>query len=281
MLYGVAQFSTDYSIRIDELARAAEARGFESLWVPEHTHIPTSRRSPWPGGPNLPKEYSHTVDPFVGLAMAAAVTTRLKIGTGICLLVERDPITTAKEVASLDYLSNGRFLFGIGGGWNVEEMDHHGTAFRPRWKVLRERIEAMKQIWTADEAEYHGEHVHFDPIWSWPKPVQKPHPPILLGGHGPKALERVVRYCDGWLPIGVRAGDLVTEIRALHTLAKERGRDPRSLSVSVYGAPGDPDQVRQMRDAGVDRALFVLPPAPADKVLPLLDRYAEVARQVA
>jgi probable F420-dependent oxidoreductase len=280
MWCGIVQFSTDYSIRIDDLARAAEERSFESLWVPEHTHIPTSRRSPWPGGPNLPKEYSHTVDPFVGLAMAAAVTTRLRIGTGICLLVERDPITTAKEVASLDYLSNGRFLFGIGGGWNAEEMGHHGTPFTARWKVLRERVEAMKAIWGADEAQYSGEHVRFEPIWSWPKPVQKPHPPILLGGHGPKALERVVRYCDGWFPIGVRAGDLAVEITALRQLARDRGRDPRTISITIYGAPGDADEVRRLRDLGVDRVVFALPSAPADKVLPLLDRYAEVARQV-
>lgn len=280
MWFGITQFSTDYTIRIDDLARAAEERGFESLWVPEHTHIPTARRSPWPGGPDLPKEYWHTVDPFVGLAMAAAVTKRLKIGTGICLLIERDPITTAKEVASLDYLSRGRVLFGIGGGWNAEEMEHHGTAFRTRWKVLRERVEAMKQIWTQDEAQYAGEHVKFDALWSWPKPVQKPHPPILLGGHGPKAIERVVRYCDGWLPIGIRAGDLPPQIQALHALAREKGRDPKSLSVTVYGAPGDGDEAKRLRDAGVDRVLFALPPVGTEKSMALLDRYTTVMRQL-
>src|SRR5882724_3682654 len=208
MHFGVVMFPTDYAMRVDDLARAVEARGFESLWFPEHTHIPVSRRSPWPGGPTLPKEYWHTHDLFVALAMATAVTTTLKVGSGICLLVERDPITTAKEVASLDFLSRGRVLFGIGGGWNAEEMEDHGTDFKQRWRVLRERVLAMKRIWTEDEAAFEGDFVRFEPLWSWPKPVQKPHPPILLGGHGPRALARVVDYCDGWLPISVRAGDL-------------------------------------------------------------------------
>ena len=280
MWYGISQFSTDYTIRIDRLAREAEARDFESLWVPEHTHIPTSRRSPWPGGPDLPKEYWHTVDPFVALAMAAAVTTKLRVGTGICLLIERDPITTAKEVASLDFLSNGRVLFGIGGGWNAEEMEHHGTAFGTRWKLLRERVEAMKRIWTEDEPEYHGELVRFDRLWAWPKPAQKPHPPIYLGGHGPQALKRVVRYCDGWLPIGVRAGDLFAGIEELRRMARDAGRDPRSIGVTVYGVPADAEFLRRVRDAGVERVLFSLPPAAEDRVLPLLDRYAAVAREV-
>ena len=197
MHFGLTMFQADYAMRVDDLAREAEARGFTSLWLPEHTHIPVSRRSPWPGGGELPKEYCHTHDLFVALATAAAVTRTLKVCSGICLLVERDPITTAKEVASLDALSNGRVMFGIGGGWNAEEMENHGTNFKTRWKLLRERVEAMKKVWTDDEAEYHGEFVNFDPIWSWPKPVQKPHPPIFLGGHGPKALQRVVDYCDG------------------------------------------------------------------------------------
>src|SRR6476660_6994626 len=190
MHIGVLMFPTDYAVPPDELARAAEARGFESLWFPDHTPTPTSRRSPWPGGPNLPKEYWHTHDLFVALATAAAVTTRLKVGSGICLLVERDPIITAKEVASVDALSRGRMLFGIGGGWNAEEMEDHGTDFRARWKLLRERVLAMKRIWTEDEPSFEGEFVRFGPMWSWPKPVQKPHPQVLLGGHGPRALRR-------------------------------------------------------------------------------------------
>ena len=201
MKYGVYQFSTDYAMRADDLARAVEERGFESLFVPEHTHIPVSRKSPGPVGPNLPREYWHTLDPFVTLAAAAAVTSRLKLGTGICLVIERDPITLAKEVASLDHLSRGRVLFGIGGGWNAEEMEHHGTDFGARWKVLRERIAAMKEIWTKDEAEYHGKFVSFDKIWSYPKPVQKPYPPILMGGSGPNARQRAADFDGHWMPI--------------------------------------------------------------------------------
>jgi probable F420-dependent oxidoreductase len=278
MLFGVQMFPTHYAIRPDVLAREAEARGFESVWFPEHTHIPTSRRSPWPGGPVLPKEYSHTHDLFVSLTIAAAVTTRIKVASGICLLVERDPIVTAKEVASLDFLSGGRVLFGIGAGWNAEEMEHHGTAFRTRWKLLKERVLAMKQIWTNEEASYEGEFVRFDPIWSWPKPAQHPHPPVILGAHGPKALERVIDYCEGWIPIGVRAGDLSAEIATLRRLATEKGRDPASISVNVYGTPADADQLERLRDAAVTRAIFALPPAGPEKVLSLLDRYAEAAR---
>ena len=278
MDFGVAMFPTDYAIRVDELARATEERGFESIWFPEHTHIPASRRSPWPGGPNLPKEYWHTVDLFVALSTAAAVTTKLKVASGICLLVERDPITTAKEVASVDHLSRGRVIFGIGGGWNAEEMGHHGTPFKERWKILRERVAAMKRIWTEEEAAFDGTFVKFEPIWSYPKPVQKPHPPIVLGAHGPLAIKRVVDYCDGWIPIGVRAGDLKASIAELHGAAREKGRDPRSISISLYGAPGDPDALRELGDAGVTRAIFVLPPKGPDDVLPLLDRYAGAMR---
>lgn len=280
MDFGIGMFATDYAIRIDDLARAAEERGFESLWVPEHTHIPTSRRSPWPGGPELPEEYRHTLDPFVALATAAAVTQRLKIGTGICLLVERDPITTAKEIASLDLLSRGRFLFGIGAGWNAEEMAHHGTTFRTRWRLLRERVLAMKRIWTEDAASYEGEFTRFEPIWSWPKPVQRPHPPIYLGGHGPKTLARVVDYCDGWFPISVRAGDLEAGILSLRHLAEAKGRDPRSIAISLYGAPAQPEALARLAAAGVGRVVFLVPPASADAVLPLLDRYAGVMRAV-
>ena len=195
---GLCIFATDYAIRIDELARAAEDRGYESLFVPEHTHIPTSRRTPFPGGSELPREYSHTYDPFVSLMAAAAATRRLKVGTGICLIIERDTIVTAKEVASLDALSDGRFLFGIGGGWNAEEMENHGTVYRTRFARLREQVLAMKEIWTKDEASFHGEHVNFDPIWAWPKPAQKPHPPVLLGGESGHTIQRVVDFCEGW-----------------------------------------------------------------------------------
>ncbi len=278
MKFGVSMFDTDYAIRIDELARAAEERGFESLWIPEHTHIPKSRRSPWPGGPNLPKEYWHTYDPFVALAMAAAVTTRLKVGTGICLVIERDPITLAKEVASLDFLSNGRFIFGIGGGWNAEEMENHGTDFKKRWRILKERILAMKEIWTKDEPEFHGEFVNFDPIWAYPKPVQKPHPPILLGVNMPNGRQRVVEFCDGWLPLAVRAGDLAAGIADLRQRAEKAGRDPRSVAVTVYGAKAEEGLVREYEKAGAERAVFGLPPAGREAVLPLLDQYAKLVQ---
>ena len=280
MDFGIAMFATDYAVRPDDLARAVEERGFESVWFPEHTHIPASRKSPWPGGADLPKEYWHTHDLFVALAMAAGATTRLKVGSGICLVIERDPITLAKEVATLDVLSNGRFLFGIGGGWNAEEMANHGTDFTRRWRLLRERIEAMKAIWRDDNAEYHGELVSFDPIWSWPKPAQKPHPPIYLGGHGPKALQRVVRYCAGWLPIPIRAGALLDEIKQLHALASAAGRDPRSIAITLYGVPGDADTLRGYAAAGVERGIFTLPSAGRDALLPLLDRYGKVAADV-
>lgn len=274
MHFGIVMFPADYAIRPDDLARECEARGFESLFFPEHTHIPASRRTPWPGGADLPKEYSHTVDPFVGLSMAAAVTTKLKVGTGICLVIERDTITLAKEVASLDFLSGGRFLFGIGGGWNVEEMAHHGTQFKTRWKKLREQIAAMKRIWSEDAAEFHGELVDFEPIWSWPKPVQKPNPPILLGGHSPQVLQRVIDYCDGWMPIGIRAAQLLDDIKHLRQKAETAGRDPASISITIFGAPADAALIDDYRNTGVERVIFSLPPAGRDKVLPMLDRYA-------
>jgi probable F420-dependent oxidoreductase len=279
MKYGVYQFSTDYAIRIDELARETEARGFESLFVPEHTHIPVSRRSPWPGGPNLPKEYWHTLDPFVTLTAAAAVTTRLKVGTGICLVIERDPITLAKEVASLDPFSGGRVLFGIGGGWNAEEMEHHGTDFGSRWKVLRERIAAMKEIWTKDEAEYHGKFVNFDKLWSFPKPVQKPHPPILMGGSGPHARQRAADFDGHWMPI-VGRDSIDAGIADLRQRAEKAGRDPATVTVSLFGVRPDEGKLAAWRDLGIHRVLFNLPAAGRDEVLPLLDKFAALAAKI-
>jgi probable F420-dependent oxidoreductase len=274
MHYGVMMFATDYAIRPDHLAREAEQRGFESLWLPEHTHIPASRRTPYPGGGDLPKEYWHTHDLFVALAAAATATTKLRVASGICLVIERDPIVTAKEVATLDYLSNGRFIFGIGGGWNAEEMENHGTNYKTRWRLLRERILAMKEIWTKDEAEFHGEFVNFDKIWSFPKPVQKPHPPILMGGDGPTTFDRVIEVCDGWLPIGMRAGNIAERIATLRQRAEAAGRDPNTISVSIFGAKPDRAALDELERAGAERAIFGLPAADADTVLPLLDKYA-------
>jgi probable F420-dependent oxidoreductase len=278
MHYGVHMFATDYAIHIAELAREAEQRGFESLFVPEHTHIPKSRRSPWPGGPNLPQEYWHTHDPFLALAMAAAATTTLKLATGICLIIERDPIVTAKCVASLDVFSNGRFLFGIGAGWNAEEMENHGTEFKTRFSLLRERVLAMKEIWTKEEAEYHGRFVNFDPIWSYPKPAQKPHPPVLLGGETAHTLQRVVDFCEGWLPRGRGGFDIAPGLADLKARAAKAGRDAKSISVTVFGAAPDRAALDRYRDLGVTRVTFGLPSKDREAVLPLLDQYAKVLR---
>jgi probable F420-dependent oxidoreductase len=276
MHIGIAMFPTEYAISPDELAREVEQRGFESIWFPEHTHIPASRRTPWPGGGDLPREYWHTYDPFIALTAAASATTQLRLGTGICLVIERDPIVTAKEVATLDKLSNGRVIFGIGGGWNAEEMENHGTDYKRRWRVLRERALAMKEIWTKDEAEFHGEFVNFDPIWSFPKPVQKPHPPILMGGNGPTTFERVIEFCDGWMPIGLRLVNVEEKIAALKRKAEEADRDPSSISITIFAANADRKALDGLERAGVERAIFYVPPAGRDKVLPVLDRYVQM-----
>jgi probable F420-dependent oxidoreductase len=273
---GVCIFPTDHAIRPDDLARELEARKFESLFVPEHTHIPTSRRSPFAGGQPLPEEYKRTHDPFVALMAAAAATKSLKIGTGICLIIERDTITTAKAVASLDVLSNGRFLFGIGGGWNAEEMEHHGTDFKTRFKKLEEQVRAMKEIWTKDVAEFHGQYVNFDKIWSWPKPAQKPHPPVLLGGESRYTLERVVNLCEGWFPRARNHEAMLTAFEDLKKLAARKGRDMKTISVSIFGAPPDEARLDQYRQAGATRALLRLPPDGRDVVLPLIDQWAKL-----
>lgn len=278
MKFGVTIFLTDYTIGPAELGVALEERGFESLWVPEHTHIPTSRKSPWPAGGDLPQEYWHVLDPFVALTAAAAATKELRVATGICLVIEHDPITLAKSVATLDMVSGGRVIFGVGAGWNREEMENHGTDPRRRFKLLRERIEAMKAIWTQDEPEYHGELVDFDPIWAWPKPAQKPHPPVFVGGMGPNAIKRALRYGDGWMPIP-GAVSLSKGIEEMRQQAEEAGREP--LPVTAFGVPARPEVVRHYAESGVDRCVFFLPPGDSDTVLPLLDRQAEIIREVA
>jgi probable F420-dependent oxidoreductase len=276
--FGVFMFPTDYSVAPDELARMAEARGFESLFFPEHTHIPVSRETPYPAGGDLPKEYWHSYDPFVALMAAAAATERLRVGTGICLIIERDPITTAKEVASLDRLSGGRFLFGIGAGWNLEEMANHGTDPQRRFGLMHERVEAMKAIWTQDEPSYHGEQVNFDPVWSWPKPVQQPHPPVIIGGNGERVVERVLAYGDEWMPNA--AGDeeqLRERITNFRKRAEEAGRG--RLGAGLYAAPAKPDVAERYAQAGVTRYVFYVSSAARAEVEQRLDHLAAVVEQ--
>jgi probable F420-dependent oxidoreductase len=275
-------FFTEYAIPATEFAQALEARGFESVWAPEHSHIPTSRKSPWPGGGELPKVYYEAMDPFVSLTAAAVATKTLKVATGVCLVQQRDPIQTAKLVASIDQISGGRFLFGVGGGWNAEEMADHGTEFRTRFKLVRERIEAMKEVWTKTKAEYHGEMVDFPEMMASPKPVQKPHPPILVGGAFPQAARRAVRYGDGWAPIAGRGpdGDVDELLPKFHQMLSEAGRDPQSVPVSLFGVPEDVDRLARYRDKAIARVVVMLPSANSDTILPTLDRWAELIRRV-
>jgi probable F420-dependent oxidoreductase len=270
MKFGIAIFPTDYAISMAELAPAVEQAGFESLWVAEHSHIPVSRKTPYPAGGELPRMYMHTMDPFIALTAAALATRTLLVGTGICLLIERDPIHTAKEVASVDLLSGGRFLFGIGGGWNAEEMADHGTAFPTRWTLLRERIEAMKALWADDEAEYHGEMVSIEKSWFWPKPVQKPHPPIILGGNGPNTLKRVVAYCDGWMP---NRGTALERIAELQKMAEASGRG--NIPVSFYPRASAKD-IEAAAAAGVERCIFYVSPDGRAPALMKLDELTKL-----
>jgi probable F420-dependent oxidoreductase len=272
MKFGVAIFPTESVPPPPEVAVMAEQRGFECLLFPEHTHIPAGRESPYPGGGELPSWYSRTFDPFVALTAAAMATERLLIGTGICLVIERDPIVTAKEVASVDVLSGGRFLFGVGAGWNVEEMRNHGTEASRRFGVMRERIEAMKAIWSQDEASYSGRYVGFERIWSWPKPVQKPHPPVLVGGNGAKVLDRVLAYGDEWAPNRMSDEDLTARIAELGARAAEIGRAP--IPVTVVGAVPDPKRIERVAQAGVHRVVFWLPQESPDAVEQGFDRFA-------
>ena len=280
MEFGASIFFTDYSISPPELAVALEERGFDALWAAEHSHIPTSRRTPAPGGGELAKRYYDVMDPFVTLTAAAAVTKRLKVGTGVCLVIQRDTIQTAKLVASIDQVSGGRFLFGIGGGWNAEEIENHGTEFATRFKKMREQTEAMKEIWTKEKAEYHVEIVDFTAMMTWPKPVQKPHPPVIVGGAFPWAARRAIRYGDGWIPIagGSRYGDPLEYLPRFRQMAEEAGRDPRSVPVTLGGAPEDPDLLKRYCDLGVVRVNFPVPPAKVDEILPILDRLAKLMR---
>ncbi|HEX6442830.1 MAG TPA: LLM class F420-dependent oxidoreductase [Stellaceae bacterium] len=282
MQIGAAMFFTDYSMRADELARALEERGFESVWAPEHSHIPLTRKTPFAGGGELPKQYYDVMDPFVTLAAAAAATKTIKLGTGVCLVIQRDTIQTAKLVASLDQVSNGRFLFGIGGGWNQDEMEDHGTVYATRFKKMREQVEAMKVIWRETKPEYDGEIVQFPPMMTWPKPVQKPHPPVILGGAFPHAARRAIRYGDGWIPHSRRPQyeDVTDFLPQFRQMAAEAGRNLAEVPVTVWGVQPDYDRLRRYEEHGVARGVVQLAPEKADKTLPLLDRFAELIRRM-
>jgi probable F420-dependent oxidoreductase len=282
MHIGAVMFFTSYSMQPAELGRELEQRGFESLWVPEHTHIPSSRTTPYRVGGPLIRPYYDIYDPFLALNTAAAVTTKLKIGTGIALLTQRDPIVTAKVVSTIDQLSNGRFLFGVGNGWNQDEIENHGTVFKTRHKLARERVEAMKAIWTNNEAEYHGEFVNFGKMEQCPKPVQKPYPPIIVGGAYPYAARRAIAYGDGWIPRADRleqdgVGVLIDQFRQM---ARDAGRDPASLPITIFRTAYDVEQLRFCRDIGVDRIVFSLPAAKEDEVMPILDRWSALKKEL-
>ena len=281
MKLGIVSHNVDGMILPDVLAREVEARGLESMWVTEHTHIPASRATPFPGGGDMPEYFKYMADPFTSLAAAAAVTKTILLGTGVTLLSQHDPIVLAKTVATLDRLSQGRVLLGVGAGWNAEEMEHHGTPYARRWDVVRERVEAMKVLWTEEEGSYDGEFVHFDRVWSYPKPVQSPHPPILLGTFGSHwGRERVAAYADGWIPIGaLHAEALEADVADLRARLEAKGRDPESVSLSVFDPePTADDELKRLAALGVfERAIAAIPRTDGDEVLRCLDRYAEIA----
>ena len=266
MDFGIACFPTHDAMDPASLARLVEARGYESLFFPEHTHIPASRLSPWPGGSELPRKYAHTFDLFVAMTAAVTATTRLRVGSGICLLIERDPITAGKEVASVDVLSGGRVEFGVGAGWNREEMENHGTDPRRRMAILQERVEAMKTIWAENEASYAGEHVNFERIWSWPKPAQKPHPPVIVGGNGPTVTERVKAFGDAWMPNYAREG-------FLERAAELKATAGRPISLQVMGVPSDAKVIASLEEAGFDRVVHWVPSAGRSRIEAEMDRF--------
>ena len=282
MKFGGAMFFTEYSMTAPELAVALEERGFDSVWAPEHSHIPVSRKTPFPGGGELPKQYADAMDPFVVLAAAANATKTIKLGTGVLLVQQRDTIQTAKLVASIDQVSQGRFLFGIGGGWNQDEMENHGTVYKSRFKRVRESIEAMKEIWSKPKAEYHGEFVNFDPMMAWPKPVQKPHPPIIVGGAFPCGARRALRYGNGWMPHRSRThyADVQALLPKFREMATEAGRDPASVPITIWGAKENLDLLKRDRDDGVSRLVVSFDSGKADTILSELDRWANLIRQL-
>ena len=274
---GISMFPTDFAIQPAQFAMAVEERGFDSLYFPEHTHIPVSRDTPFPGGGDLPREYWHAHDPFVALSVCAAVTERIRLGTGICLLIERDPITTAKEIASLDVVSNGRAVIGIGAGWNREEMENHGANYKHRWAILREKVLAMKEIWSNDEPEFHGEFVDFDPLWSWPKPIQEGGPPIWIGANSRYVFDRVADYANGWMPIG-RVG--VETIETLRAAVDAKGRNIEDIDLALFAGLPNANFITSQAERGFDEVVLNVPSAPRDTVLPILDQYAEVLSEI-
>ena len=277
MQVGIAMLVTDYSIDVVSLAQKAEACGFESVWLPEHPIIPVHTTTPFPGAADgvIPPYYAHAMDPFVALAAAAAVTSKIKLGTGICLVPERHPLHTAKEIATLDQISGGRFIFGIGAGWLKEETEIFGANFPRRWSVTREAVLAMKELWTQDEAEFHGDFIDFPPVKSYPKPVQKPHPPILLGGAAKNVLQRVVAYGDGWMPTRMSPERLQENRNRLNELATTAGRDPATLPIRVFGAPNDADAKKRYEDAGAQAMVILLPPTKPDEAVRILEDTAQ------
>jgi probable F420-dependent oxidoreductase len=277
MRHGLTTFLTDRSISPTELARALEARGFDSLYVPEHTHIPVSRKTPWPGGGELPEEYRRTLDPFVALTAAAAATTRLRVGTGVCLVAQRDPILTAKEVATLDLISGGRFVFGVGIGWNQDEAEHHRVDFKHRRSQTREHMLVMERLWSDEVASFDGKFAHLSPSWAWPKPVQRPRPPILVGGAASPALfEQIAEWADGWLPLG--GGGVSKQLPHLRAAFERAGRDPATARVVLYGVLPDAGKLAHYRELGIEEVVFGSPSGPAEQLLPILDHFATLIR---
>jgi probable F420-dependent oxidoreductase len=284
MHIGLMIFPTATTIQPAELGVIAEERGFESLWFPEHSHIPVSRETPWGGredAPPLPDHYWRSYDQIVALTSVAAATTKLRLGTGISLVAQHDPLWLAKQIATLDVLSDGRVEFGIGYGWNKEELRHHGVAYLERRALLREKVLAMRALWTEDEASFTGEFVQLEPSWAWPKPVQQPHPPIIMGGAaGPKTIVHIVEFCDGWMPIYGRY-DITEAIGGLRAAAEDAGRDPASIDIGVFSAPGKPDRLEALRDAGVSRVVLFLPQTSRDDALATIDGYTPLVEQFA
>jgi probable F420-dependent oxidoreductase len=278
MRFGVALFATDRSIGIVELAHAVEERGLDSLWLPEHTHIPTSRRTPYPNGGELPDEYRRCLDPFVALTAAAIAAPTIRVGTGILLIAQHDPIIAAKAAATIDVVTGGRFSLGVGFGWNEDEMNDHRVDYKTRRELGRENVLAMRALWTQEEASFDGQYVHLPPSWSWPKPVQPGGPPVLIGGAaGPKLFHHIAEYADGWIPIGGRG--ITDGLPKLRAAFEEAGRDPSSALVTPFGSIPDHGKLDYFESLGVTECVFQLPSAPADQVLPLLDKQAAIVSE--